>query len=437
MKQDAKKASIPCKFPWDAAYISPNGDVRHCCSTNLNRLGNLKENTLEEIWNGPLYQKIRKHVAAGEFDKAFCSPTCEGLRSGEGYPWDPFQKGSPEMEANQRLARANFERGAEHADHVPLHLMVEFSDACNFRCIMCLYDFIPPYNSVPKDGVDQVLKMAKHANRVALMGGEVFANKPDLRFLNEYTPPEGGRMGFITNASRLDDKMVEFLTKFKRIDMNISIDGCTKAVFEKIRIRGNFDIVDANIRRMVAKSKEVAERGFRWNIRLAYCVMKSNLADLPNAVRYASELGITIEFGPVKGFHLVDENIFIYQETLDSVGDWRSHIAAAKAALAAAPAGYAHHEEVGRGIKLIEEYLERPKMRVYPGLRQALRRFIKSEKDVGHVFGLYFDWRYADVPLTATVRYASIKAYRRIARKLSLGPKVTLAHSEADAVPEH
>ncbi|MBI3299552.1 MAG: SPASM domain-containing protein [Elusimicrobia bacterium] len=429
------KPTIPCKFPWDSAYISPNGDVRHCCSTNLNRIGTLKENTLEEIWNGPLYQKIRKHVAAGEFDKAFCSPTCEGLRSGEGYPWSPLQKGAPAMEANQRRGEENFRRGAEHADHLPLHLCVEFSDACNFRCVMCLYDFIPPYNSVPKDGVDQVLKMAKYANRVALMGGEVFANKPDLRFLSEYDPPEGGRMGFITNASRLDDAMLEFLTKFKRIDMTISIDGFTKETFEKIRVRGRFELVDANIRRMVAKSHEVAALGHAWNVRLGTVVMRSNLADLANAVRYAAALGIAVEFGPVKGFHLIDENIFIYQDTLEATGDWRGHMAAAHKALEEAPADYAHKDVVARGLNLIQEYLDRPKMRVYPGLRAALKRLIRSDKDLGHVFGLYFDWRHEGVPLTTTVHYATIKVMRRLSRKLALGPKRTLAHAEADVVP--
>lgn len=419
MKSSSEKIKIPCQFPWSSVYISPNGDVRHCCATNLNRLGNLKDNTLEEIWNGPLFKKVRKHVAAGEFDQAFCNPNCEGLRSREGYPWVPLQPGAPEMEANQKAAEESFKRGDEHAAHLPLHLCVEFSDACNFRCVMCLYDFIPPYNSVPPDGVDQVLKMSKYANRVALMGGEAFANKPDLRFIKEYVPPEGGRMGFVTNASRLDDAMVETLKKFKRIDMVISIDGCEKVTFEKVRVRGKFEVVDANIRRMAAKSRELAAQGYVWNLNLAYVVMKSNLHDVPNAVNYAVSLGLPIEFGPIKGFHLVDENIFVYRETLDAAGDWRGHMAKAKAALEAAPADYPHRERVSRGLRLIEEYLEKPKMGVASTIRSGLKKFIKSDKDVGHVFGLYFDWRYSNVPLTTTISYASLKAWRRVKARVA------------------
>lgn len=434
-------SSIPCHMAWTTVYISPNGDVRHCCATNLSRLGSLKENTLEEIWNGPLYQKVRHHIARGEFDQAFCSPTCEGLRRGTGYPWNPLEPGSPELENNQRTAEQCFTRGETYASHLPLHLCVEFSDACNFRCIMCLYDFIPPYNSVPPDGVAQVLKLAKFANRVALMGGEAFANKPDLKFIEQYVPPEGGRMGFITNASRLDDKMVDALRKFKRIDMTISIDGCEKEVFEKVRRRGRFEVVDANIRRMSAKARELAPLGYVWNITLAYVVMRSNLHDLPNAVRYAGTLGLPIQFGPIKGFHLFDENIFIYQGPLDETGDWSAHMDAARAALAATPASYAHRDSVAGYLRLIQEYLEQPKMRLPVVVREALRLVIKSDKDVGHLVGLYYDWRYEGVSLVSTVDYALLKLWRRLKRRFTspsqkaAPPKAPLASGLAEPDP--
>jgi MoaA/NifB/PqqE/SkfB family radical SAM enzyme len=28
------RAGLPCHYPWSAMYVSPDGDVRHCCSTN-------------------------------------------------------------------------------------------------------------------------------------------------------------------------------------------------------------------------------------------------------------------------------------------------------------------------------------------------------------------------------------------------------------------
>jgi radical SAM protein with 4Fe4S-binding SPASM domain len=38
-----------------------NGDVLACCVPGL-KMGNLHENTMEEIWNGPRYQELRRSV---------------------------------------------------------------------------------------------------------------------------------------------------------------------------------------------------------------------------------------------------------------------------------------------------------------------------------------------------------------------------------------
>ena len=51
-------------------YVAPNGDVRHCCSTNLKKLGNIKENTIDEIWNGESYKNLRDKIGDGDFDGA-------------------------------------------------------------------------------------------------------------------------------------------------------------------------------------------------------------------------------------------------------------------------------------------------------------------------------------------------------------------------------
>ena len=41
--------------------IMPNGDVLSCCMQTM-RMGNLHEQTLEEVWNGELFQGLRSLV---------------------------------------------------------------------------------------------------------------------------------------------------------------------------------------------------------------------------------------------------------------------------------------------------------------------------------------------------------------------------------------
>jgi radical SAM protein with 4Fe4S-binding SPASM domain len=50
-----------CGVAWHSAVVLGNGDVAACCVPSL-VMGNLNHNTLEEIWNGPRYQALRRTV---------------------------------------------------------------------------------------------------------------------------------------------------------------------------------------------------------------------------------------------------------------------------------------------------------------------------------------------------------------------------------------
>lgn len=50
-----------CPEPWRSAVILGNGDVAACCVPGM-VMGNLHEMSLEDIWNGPRYQTLRKTV---------------------------------------------------------------------------------------------------------------------------------------------------------------------------------------------------------------------------------------------------------------------------------------------------------------------------------------------------------------------------------------
>jgi radical SAM protein with 4Fe4S-binding SPASM domain len=53
----------PCHEPWERMHIEADGTVRTCAS-NLNTIvaGDLKTQTAEEIWNGPVYTDFRERV---------------------------------------------------------------------------------------------------------------------------------------------------------------------------------------------------------------------------------------------------------------------------------------------------------------------------------------------------------------------------------------
>lgn len=70
-----------CTFPWYAMVICADGTVTPCPQdfhTVLN-LGNARETSLKEIWNGPAYQQLRRQFATDIESLAICRK-CDRLR---------------------------------------------------------------------------------------------------------------------------------------------------------------------------------------------------------------------------------------------------------------------------------------------------------------------------------------------------------------------
>ena len=62
-----------CTLPWIHLNTQPNGDIYPCCMAPYgDSIGNTKDNTLKEVWNGDDMKSIRKDMLKGERPKA-CS----------------------------------------------------------------------------------------------------------------------------------------------------------------------------------------------------------------------------------------------------------------------------------------------------------------------------------------------------------------------------
>ncbi|MGH9792588.1 MAG: SPASM domain-containing protein [Candidatus Acidiferrales bacterium] len=51
--------------PWETVHILANGDVVTCEVREKAVLGNLRRQTLREIWQGAAYQEFRRDYVAG------------------------------------------------------------------------------------------------------------------------------------------------------------------------------------------------------------------------------------------------------------------------------------------------------------------------------------------------------------------------------------
>ncbi len=72
-----------CEYPWSSLTIMADGNVVPCTQVSNNEivLGNVNENTLEEIWNGQKYKELRNMHVSGNFPKNHkCDKKCDQIK---------------------------------------------------------------------------------------------------------------------------------------------------------------------------------------------------------------------------------------------------------------------------------------------------------------------------------------------------------------------
>lgn len=73
--------NMPCPFPWQYLVVQWNGDVVPCCRDYNSEIavGNVREQTLEEIWNGPACRALRRQHETGFFKDNETCRKCLGI----------------------------------------------------------------------------------------------------------------------------------------------------------------------------------------------------------------------------------------------------------------------------------------------------------------------------------------------------------------------
>ena len=129
-----KISSSFCVLPWLHLNTWPNGNVYPCCLTDWREdIGNLKDNTLEELWNGDKMKSIRKFMMEGK--KHHNCRKCyqqekNGLDSTRTSSNRWYEKHIPDITKNTR-------EDGHNEDFKLLYWDFRFSNLCNMKCRMC------------------------------------------------------------------------------------------------------------------------------------------------------------------------------------------------------------------------------------------------------------------------------------------------------------
>lgn len=185
----------------------------------------------------------------------------------------------PQKIANRARLLFDFLNKREKTGGLPLEIGIEVINVCNLRCIMCPYEEMVTKRTRPQKKMSFTLfkkiidEIAPFAELIYLHGlGEPLLHPQIFKFI-QYAKDKGIRVGISTNAMLLDK-----IKSKKLLDLGIdyvilAMDGATKEIYEKIRVGGNFEQVEENIKNFLQMKKRRKKAPFTV---IQFIAMKEN-----------------------------------------------------------------------------------------------------------------------------------------------------------------
>ena len=197
---------------------------------------------------------------------------------------------SPERQDNSRLNEQEALAGQTRPQSAPRRLVLELTNACNLRCVMCgrtAQDFRP--TAFNFDWLSVFEPVLPRVEEVTLMGwGEPTIHPRFVDFLS-WAKRFGLRKYFCTNGMRL--KELEDHIFGNEVDIiAVSLDGASAQTNETIRRGSDFSLILKGLERIT--NRRVRENLPGPYLNFVFTAMSRNLAELPGLVRLAADLGL-------------------------------------------------------------------------------------------------------------------------------------------------
>jgi len=236
-----------CLAPWTHLHTWPNNDVYPCClSDSQNPVGNLKEQTLEQVWNSQEMKDMRLSMLKGNLPLKTCSKCIEleshGQDSLRHFFSTRFDKHA------HRPSKTNADGSLD--DLSVVYWDFRFSNICNMRCRSCgpqlstgwyedtkkLWGQLP--NDVPDPGKnknmwEEIVPLFDIVEEIYFAGGEPLIMEEHYRILNKLVDmgKTNVRIRYNTNFSRMQYKKMNVLDVWSKFD-SVSVGASLDAHFE-------------------------------------------------------------------------------------------------------------------------------------------------------------------------------------------------------------
>jgi len=290
-----------CVLPWMSLATSASGILRVCCNSTPGKNFITKEDgtryriykdNIKEAWNSETYKTIRQQMLNGERPE-MCT-RC-------------FREEDAGITSTRQNWNDKWAQDRDYTVEAPFtirYVDIRLGNLCNLKCRMCnpyasnqwvkewhlvenaleeseynrLKNMDWPSNDLVWDNLELI---ADSIEEIYLTGGEPTIIEEQYRLLDYYIEKGTSnkiKLKYNTNLTNIPDKMLNKWNKFKKIQLNCSIDGIG-ALDRYIRYPSNWIKIEQNF-------KKVRNRG-KVNIEIHCTVQMYNILHLHKFIEWA------------------------------------------------------------------------------------------------------------------------------------------------------
>jgi hypothetical protein len=268
-----------CILPWIHMHAWPDGRAMPCCIADSDQpFGNVKENSIKEVWNSDKYKELRLAMLNGE--KLDCCRRCYELEDST-YIWT-LRKNHNQWFGDKHFDLVEKTNTDGSIDEMRMAYMdIRFSNICNMKCRSCgpelsslhaqehgeLYGKHEVANILKNNG-SNIVNVAKHKDfwnelqqylpdveEVYWAGGEPLITDEHYKILDHWIDigKTDVRLRYTTNFSNLRFKqksIIDYWKEFPDIQVSASLDAMG-ARAEFMRFGTVWDTVERNRQEML------------------------------------------------------------------------------------------------------------------------------------------------------------------------------------------
>ncbi len=265
---DTEKHNFVCPLPFGFVDII-NDDVFLCCPASLHSIsiGNIHDCQFESVWKSVYANVIRLSIINGTYsfcDESFCSR------------YDLHERAEKSIERDYTLRYKSF----------PQNMLIGLDSTCNLSCPSCREKVrVESKEMYHKKWIlaDKILDSVQNKDvKICLAGdGEVFFSPLYKKMMLDSRFTSRNEISILSNGTLLDKAMWDqYLDNYDNIEIIISMDGASKATYEKLRRGGDYDKLIQNLQFL----SQLRAKGKIQRLQINFVIQAANVGELQDMV---------------------------------------------------------------------------------------------------------------------------------------------------------